>query len=365
MTDRRVGGVRPLLAAAALVAVAAVLAALLGAPPAGDDTGPRGMAALKRLLRARGIDVGAAEEPAGEMTFFLPVDARTPAQAGALLEWVEGGGRLVIADPSSPTLTAAGVAPHGSVGGIAPVRVLKTDCGVPAVVGVGAIAAASTESRLGPGPAEAIGCFLEEGGAFLVERRLGRGSVLALGGPTPLTNEFLRERDNVVLGWNLLGAPGNPVVLGTPRPAGASSGGLWSLLPPPARVIVGQMVLAAVLFALARGRRLGKPVEEVVPSPLPASSLIQATADLYRRGRASAHAVAVLQARFRAHVGRRLGLGPSPSPEAVVRAAAARGDVRAEDLEQVLAARSHADERQLVAVARRLDALQGRIEGEP
>jgi hypothetical protein len=340
-----------------LLLVALFFVAVVVRPPATDD-GPGGVAALRRLLEIRGVDVSSADAP-GEGTFFLPHDLRTTAQAEPVLSWVRNGGRVVVADPGSAVLRGAGIRQgFDPVAGFVPEQVLRPDCLDPAIVGVDGVVAGALDATYRR-PPDALGCFHRGDGAYLVRRRLGAGEVVAMGGLTPLTNEYLRQEDDVVLAWNLLGGTGETVVFGAPLPAGASAPpGLWGLLPEPARAIALQLVGAAVVFALARGRRLGRPIEEVLPAPIPATELVVATGDLYRRARATSHAAEVLRDRFRVRAGRRFGLGPAPDDAELARAVAGTtgpAEVRLD--------RRIDDERELVVVAGDLERLERQMEG--
>jgi hypothetical protein len=330
--------------------------------PATTDDGPGGVAALRRLLQARGVDVSSADEP-GAGTFFLVHDLRTSEQARPILDWVRSGGRLVVADPASELLAAAGIRRAAQpVAGFVPEQRVETDCVLPAIVGVDRIVAGALDAVYRVPPV-GVGCFRRGAGAFLVRRPLGAGEIIALGGSTPLTNESLDEEDDVVLAWNVLGGPGGDVVFGTPLPAGASTPpGLWGLLPDPARAVILQLAVAVLAYAVARGRRLGAPVEEAVPSPIPATELVVSVGDLYRRARASAHAAAILRDRFRARAGRRLGLGARPEEGKLSRAVAEATGVGPDDVARMQVG-GHEDERALVAAARQLERLERSMEG--
>jgi hypothetical protein len=93
---------------------------------------------------------------------------------------------------------------------------------------------------------------------------------------------------------------------------GSSGGGdppnpLWSALPPWVWAIVVQLLVAAVLFAAWRARRLGGPVSEPLPVLVPSTETVLGRARLYRRANARAAAAAALRAgtlrRLRAGVG--------------------------------------------------------------
>jgi Domain of unknown function (DUF4350) len=346
-----------LVALALLVLLGGLLWLFSPAPP--DDAGPTGTLALKRLLAGRGIDVSISDEPAGS-TFFLAHDLRTDDDATRVLDWVRSGGRLVVADPRSAILREAGLAPAEPVGGLLPGQDLEARCLLPTAAGVERIVAAQTDMTFAVANPGDLGCFDRDGLPFLVHRRVEEGEIVALGGSTPFTNEYLNDRDDVVLAWNLLGAPGGEVVFGRPvGPEGRETTGLWSLLPPAARVIVLQVLLAGVLFAVSRARRLGSPIEETVPSPIPATELVVATGELYRRTRSSGHAAAQLQRRFRSRAARRLGLPPDVSDRALVEAITSATGIPEGQVRTALGPRN--DEQGMVAAAREIEALEQRL----
>jgi hypothetical protein len=168
----------------------------------------------------------------------------------------------------------------------------------------------------------------------------------------------------VVLAWNMLGGEGS-VVFGSPVPAGASEPrGLWDLLPAPAKVIVLQAVLAAAVFAVARGRRLGRRPEEEAPSPIPATELVTATGELYRRGRLARHAASVLRRAFLDRAARRLGVSPEAPEEHVVGALATAAALPEDEVARALGPAEVSSERDLVAGARGVERLERRMEGD-
>ena len=338
-------------------------AALWLAPQQGTDVGPGGTVVLRRLLAARGIEVRPAARPgASDEILFLPHDLRGRREAARVIEWVRAGGRAVVADPASQVLRSAGIRRGADpVGGFAPDQEIEGDCLLAGAAGVRRIVTSSTDATLVASSADSFGCFRRGDGWWLVQRRLGEGTIVGLGGLTPFTNEHLDDADDVVLAWSLLGntqgvVVGDPVA-GPPPP----SGGIWSLLPPTARAIVLQLALAVLVLAVARGRRLGKPVEEELPAPIPASELVDATAELYRGSRAAGHAAGLLRDGFRTRVGRRIGhVGES----AALSDAVASSTGEPEELVTSLLTRPVANEEDLVGVAVGIEHLERRLEGE-
>ena len=54
--------------------------------------------------------------------------------------------------------------------------------------------------------------------------------------------------------------------------------------------MIGQLILSALLFALVRARRLGRPIDEAPISPIPGGELVRATGRLLRKSSARADA---------------------------------------------------------------------------
>lgn len=336
-------------AAVVVAVVAAVVAAALwiDARTTTHD-GPQGTAALERLLDVTGAERREAGRPS-EGTFVVLTDRRDEAEAAAVLDWVEAGGRLVLADPSSPVAAQLDVEPRAAfpaaVGGadrVAP------GCAVPEVAGVRRIATRSP--WLLPDVAErpTVGCFPGSAGAHLRVVPHGDGRVLVLADRSPLTNELLDEADNALFALRLLDADAGPVVFGLPRPVDAPGSSLPQLLPAGATATGLGLVLALLVFMAARGRRLGLSPEETTPSPLPADALVRATAALYRNAGDRAHTTTLLRHGMIRRVRRRLGLPAHAEPAAVAQQLRAVGMT---DAEQLLGGDPPSDDEQLIRLA--------------
>jgi len=109
-----------------------------------------------------------------------------------------------------------------------------------------------------------------DGQALLLERSLGRGTLVLLGDVSPLQNRLLAHAGNAQLALNLAGAPRRPVVFvesvhgyGESRGVAALPSG-WKL------ALVG-LALAGLIWIAARARRLG-PAEQPAPPGPPARS---------------------------------------------------------------------------------------------
>jgi len=161
-------------------------------------------------------------------------------------------------------------------------------------------------------------------GALALRRPLGRGEVVLLSDASPLQNELLASADNAAFGLAVAGPPGRPVLFAESFHGYGEASGLDAV---PLRwwwVLAG-LLLAALVLALAQGRRLG-------PAELPGRVLpparvefAEALATQLARTRPRGDAVQTAHRLVRERLLRRLRL-PADAEEAEVRAAAgARG----------------------------------------
>jgi hypothetical protein len=336
--------------------------AVVGALQEPVELAPDGTTVLRRLLDARGIPVRDGERPSRPpATFVLLADARDDGQVSEVLAWVEEGGRLVVADPGSLVLPRLGIE------GVPSDAFLGTDerspgCVTRATRAVRGIVIAAVEAELVP-TVGGIACFPGERGAFAVTVPHGRGEVVLLGGRSFLVDDLLDRADNARFALQVLDAGGG-VAFGPPEP-GAAGGrsGVWDVLPSGAKVAVAFAVLAGLLFGVARSRRLGKPVLEEPVSPIPGSELVEATAALYRRARATGFAGHQLRAAAAARLSRRLGVPPDVPADALPDVLAAAGSLDAQRLRRVLAAPEPEDDEELIALGRELERILDEVEG--
>lgn len=316
-------------------------------------TGPGGLAALVELLRAEGAQVRLGGQPDDRDDVVLQISDTFSGEAADGLEaWVRRGGTLVTTDPN------AALAADGSFN--------LTSVTTPGTCEVDAV---RPDTQLDPGltpvfhhgPA-ASACFTDGDGAGLVIERAGLGVVASLATPLLFTNELLDRADNAVLAAALL-VPNRGVRIRVLDPHRFVSddevgdGTVLGALPLRGSQAVTQAVIAFLAVALIRGRRLGQPVEEELPVPLPASDLVLASGHLLDRNDDAADAAERLRRRARRDLGLATGLGADPPPDQLLVLLRDRAGIDRDLVDRALARPVHS-RGDLVAVSADLDRLR-------
>jgi hypothetical protein len=332
--------------------------------------GPLGTKALVEVLRGLGgrVSVSADRPGAGTETALLLSDDLTPERRRGVLDWVGRGGTLVVADPGSAVTE---VEPVGSTRiGLLDAEIERR-CEVAALGDVGRVAAPGgvvfkvPEGPAGPGGTGGGGaraCFPRNDGAWLLVQPLGEGTVVRLGGASVLVNQELGEADNAILLASLLvPVEGTTVqVLQPPLPGGGTAG-LGDLIAPRVRLALWQLVVAFVLLALWRARRLGRPVAEPQPVQLPGAELVAAVGNLLQRAKGRGQAAGLLTDDLRRSLAERLGLPPSAPADQVADAVAARTAVPRERVLRTLTQTTPGDEAELVALSQAIDTVRREV----
>ena len=339
-----------------LLAVAAAIGILALLAP--DSAGSGSFVALHRFLPGVGVPISDAAAPPGAGTFVLPADERSDLQIDALLSWVDNGGRLVVTDPSSALfdrfdVTTSRVAVVGDA-------TLATDCVRTETLGVASIEVSASDRLLTS--TQGAGCFARGDGSYALFIPHGQGTVVLVGGSSFMSDRSLNHADNAEFAMGVLGQ--GPVVMGTPSAPGPAVS-VWTALPTGAKAVIWELIVAAGVFALARGRRIGRPVEEEPVSPIPSGELVHATARLYRSAKAVAFCGAVLRGWTADRLTRRTGVAPDADRGRLSVAIGRAAGVPVDDLEHALAGPDPADEEQLVALGQELETIATTIEGAP
>jgi Domain of unknown function (DUF4350) len=363
----------------ALVVVVAGRGEEEGNPLDPASPGPLGTKGLVDVLRELGGEVRVSGEPpgAGTETALLLSDDLSPGRRQRLLDWVGRGGTLVVADPSSG-VTAVEQAGSTRIGLLD--AEIERRCDVAALADVGRVAAPGgivfevPEGQGAPGPPGAPAnpggpanggtraCFPRNDGAWLLVQPVGSGTVVRLGGASVLVNRELGEADNAVLLAGLLvPAEGTGVqVLQPPLPGGGDAG-LTDLIAPRVRLALWQLVVAFVLLALWRARRLGRPVAEPQPVQLPGAELVVAVGNLLQRAKGRGQAAGLLTDDLRRSLAERLGLPPSTPADQVADAVAARTGIPRERVLRTLTRSTPRDEAELVALGQAIDTVRREV----
>ncbi|RZS90143.1 uncharacterized protein DUF4350 [Motilibacter rhizosphaerae] len=362
--------VRRRAAAAAVVLLVVLTGAAVALTASGARAGyldPRaadssGSLALARLLGRQGVAVTlvrtaaeAGRAPAG-MTLLVTepaalVDAQVRALAGS-------GADLVLVAPDEPQLRV--LAPELRPVGTAGRGRRDPGCGLPAAQRAGRVRLPGTAYSSGPG---ALTCYPAGGGALLVDDQVGSRRVTVLGSPRPLQNGTLGEEGSAALALGLLGAhPGLAWYLPSPDDVPAESRRtLVSLLPAGLRYGVAQLLVAALVAALWRARRLGRVVPEPLPVVVPAAEAVEGRGRLYLRARARDRAVDALRGAAAERLRRALGLPAGTPPEQLVTAVARASGRPPGSVGPLLYGAAPADDPALTRSAAALDALEEEV----
>ncbi len=330
-------------------------------------TGRRILVWVALIGPARGLTVSdAANPPPGGGTFVLLADLRTYEQDSAILQWVDQGGRLVLADPLSELAFRLLVGSRGGLAAIRTTTTLGADCAAPEAVAAGAVEVRSSDLGLESIGADAHSCFGGAAGSFLVARPLGAGMAVVLGGFSPFTNALLDHADNAAFAEQVLGASppvvfGSTVVPGTAAAVGREKG-VWGSLPPAAKTALVAVAIAALFFVLVRGRRLGRPVLEEPLSPIPAGELVKATGKLYRKAGARAFAGDLMRTGTATQTARRLGMPAWTTPGALASAVSSATGLPRERVTRALEGPKPATDDELLALARELEAIRSAVD---
>ncbi|MEQ8717062.1 MAG: DUF4350 domain-containing protein [Acidimicrobiales bacterium] len=339
---------RPLVIIGGFVLVVAlVLAAIAGQDDDGgvldpDGTGPAGLRALVRLVETADGEVDESIGPRDDTTVVAVFrDRLTGDQRAEVRDWVADGGTLVVADASSP------LAPEPAS------RILEFDL-TPGrgTCDVGALDALTTISADTVGRYEVAAgnrsCFGDGDAAWLVATDWGDGTVVAIADPGPFINARIAEADNAALVLALLAPVDGGSVVIARGAVGSGDRGLLDLVADPVWLAVIQLGVAFVLFAWARGRRLGAVVDETRPVVADGAALVRSTGRLLGR----TVAVDALAAELRERTIADIGVDPRLAPALARQHGFDRDDV------DELFSRPVADDDGLVALAADLDRLR-------
>ena len=344
-----------------VVALNLLAVALKGVTP--SPGGPRsssygtvgdGVAAYAELLtkfghpieRLRGSLTGHSLDPSSALILLDP-DTVDPAEARAVAAFVELGGHLIAGGytavpwiahvtPKAPTWVPRG-APRAEP--LAP---------VPEVAGVTEVRAAGAGSWRSPG--RWLPVLGDDARTTMVVSRFGGGRVSLLADTSVLHNRFLDQGDNAALGLALAGPARRPILFAEGVHGFGDATGV-AAVPVRWRWALGGLVAAALVFMVARGRRLGPPEQETRELPPPRRAFADSVAALLARTRSPGAAAEPVRAEARRRLARRAGL-PSDAGDDALRAAGTRLGLPDDELNVLLGQVD--DERDVMAAGRAL-----------
>lgn len=367
----------PLVIAAFIALTAVVLAALAGQQTEGRldprATDPSGSRAVSRVLGSLGVDVllvrtvddALARTRGGAATLLVADDSLVPDDAIRRLAGDRTALDVVLVTPSPSTLRAV-VPGVSAAGAVADPGTRAASCTDPDAVAAGRADVSGQGYAVGKVATgtTVTACYPRDGFAsLLVVEQPSERRVVVLGDPAALTNERAGERGNAALALRLLGRHPRLVWLlpdGTDA-ADAGSRSLGGLLPAAVRWGLLQLLVAVVVLALVRARRLGRVVPERLPVVVRASETAEGRGRLYHRGRARGTAAEALRTAAVTRLGPRSGIPPGAAPDVVVTTVAARAGRPGEDVGRLLYGPAPADDAALVRLAIELDTLEREV----
>ncbi|MFI6320418.1 DUF4350 domain-containing protein [Nonomuraea sp. NPDC050556] len=207
-----------------------------------------------------------------------------------------------------------------------------------------------------------MGGFTFKGATCYDGTLVRQGALTAVGSGEFMTNLRLAEDGNAALALNLLDGVRAVTWLVEAPPSGELAGPegktLTELMPPSIPWAVLMAVLAVLVTAFWRGRRLGPVVTEQLPVVVRAAETVEGRGRLYRARRARGRAADALRAGALDRIVPRLGLASGAGREAVVSAIAVRTGHDPRQIGDALYGGPPADDAGLVALAGYLDFLE-------
>ena len=332
-----------------------------GPPSSSYATNDSGTAALAELLTANGHAVTPlrgeipASLPAADTIFVLDPQSITPDEVNALRAHVEHGGRLVIGGnpeawidglvDSPPQIVQRAIT---SVGDAPLARVLAD---VPETAGVTSVAVNGTTTFRGGGGLPLIG-DAQSDVATLVQA--GTGRVVLLSDTSMLHNELLDSADNAAFGLDLAGQPGSRVLFAEGVHGYGTTTGL-AAIPLRWRIALLGLTIAALVWMVAAGRRVGAAEDVGRDVPPPRSIYVDALATTLARTKRPAQVIAQLRAEVRAELARRTGFDADATDEELKSAAAAV--LSSDEIEGVFS--EAGDDASVLATGRAVARLEG------
>ncbi|MCE9622918.1 MAG: DUF4350 domain-containing protein [Actinomycetia bacterium] len=372
-------GARVGLSALLVVAIAVIMLLLVRARPEAEPFDPRssdslGTRGLVLLLEQQGASVDIARSAPGagaDARVLVLQDRLNDSQRQELLQFVEAGGLLVMADPDSEILE--GLVVSRTIEGEVPAfagndpleqtNVPLDECDVPALAQLrGLFVIRGSRFRV---PEGARSCFVDNGSAFAIVGEYGAGLIVQLGDNELFTNHLLRYADNGPLAAALLAPNADAqvsILLGeeaakSTADIGTGEKTLSDLLRPSVWMALAQLALAFIIFATARAVRPGRPVREPEQVPVAGSELVVATGTLMRRARHAERAGWMLRGNLYRALCQRFHLPTTASIAALDEVVAANTSLPVGHVAAVLQREVH-DDKGLLELSNSLQAIR-------
>lgn len=350
------------VALAGLVAVSvSVVVRSRGASYEPDSTAAFGTKALVLLLESFGAEVevvSSGPPPDAEVTLMMS-NVIALDEEPAVLDWVERGGRLVIADPYSAL--APPVAERASLFGGASDAVEQDACRIPALAQLRELVPGSSYARYEV-TEPALSCFDDGNGAFVVADQRGDGWLVFVGGADLFTNSLLAVADNAGLAVALL-APkeGTRVAILDPSGGVPSDRSLFDAIPRGFWLALTQLAVAFAIYSWFRGRRLGPVMVEPQPVQIEGSELVSAVGNLAQLSRRPDRTGAVLRRALHRDLVGWLGLARDVTPQALAEVTASRTGIDRDRVVRALAGPAVTDDVELVALADEIERIRKEV----
>lgn len=310
------------LVVAVNVTIAALDSATRGAETEGRDsdpgsTAPNGTSAWAELLERNGAEVstsqiGKGDFERGAVLVMLGIEELSSVEAARVRDVLSAGGRLLVGPESIAWLQlVVDTPPTWSPGGA---EIAQAVGDAQEVVGIGEVRSDGRGgwSALGSSRALLEGDGLEGNEVVIASvATVGRGSVVLLADPSIVANEHLDEADNAAFALQVTG-DGRTIQLFEPETE--RSEGL-AAVPDRWKLALVGLVLAFLVGAVARGRRVGPPDPPGTPRPPPRRSFVDAMGAALERTRRPGGALEPLRTHVRAELARRAGLAADASDE--------------------------------------------------
>lgn len=356
-----------------LAVIAVILAALRPSvsPDALDPESPGrgGSRALAEILKQNGADLSVARNTRDALRTAGPrsviVVTRTERLTTDDIDRLRATpAELLLVAPGPDVLES--LAPGVEPAGVSFSQTSEPGCGLQAATLAGTVDFGRSDTYTVTDPLAA--CYRTDVGHRLVQVRYAGRTVTVLGSARPLTNEYLEQEGNAALAMNLAGAEPSVVWLipGPPEPGAERQKSLGDLLPFGVKLFILELLVAVLLVALWRARRLGPVVAEALPVVVRSAETVEGRARLYRASRARDRAADALRAGARERLVPLLGLPRSSAQDLaaaqeIVAAVALRTTYEDAAVGAALYGPEPADDAALIALTDVLDDLERQV----